>query len=214
MRSTRWTLVLLVLVFCIGWTTRVVSEGRGGPAWRERSGPRAWKMTRGGGPLLHTIDQFASELELTDQQELALSAITTRTSDTIRQHEKAIWDTMHQARPHVLEILTEPQRARLDELVDEHWKNRRDQKVSQVIERLRQEGIDTATLDQIETVLAEYEQGKSTVFVSLRERESWPEESELAAEMDRLRTQRNQGLSRYLSAEQMERLDQRPRWSR
>lgn len=231
MKSTAWTVILLALTFAIGWTSRVVVE-RGGetagvispadeaPAGTGRGPDRTGGDHRRGGRhggfgrFLESVREFSEELALTPEQEASLQSLFDTTLHQIHAHEEGIRDVTEAARPQLREILTEVQRARLDELVEARYQLRSEQKVRASVDRARTEfGLDEERLVRLEAVLRTYEDGKRQLF-SFREGGEGGSESDSARErmragMGDLRAELESKLGEFLDAEQLERLLQR-----
>ena len=98
MRTWLWMGLLLLLVFGIGWTTRALAdrtEGAGpGPDLSPPSERRGSRGFRRGGPYLATVEHFAKQLELSQQQQEQLAQLIHDTGEKVRSHESAISEVM------------------------------------------------------------------------------------------------------------------------
>ena len=233
MKSTVWTLVLLVLVFAIGWTSRVVAEradGRGAPgvasddgARERRRGPRGGRgrSGRGIGRFLDSVRQFSAELELSGEQETALGALFDDTLRQVHEHERKIWEVTHDARPKLRAILTDAQRDRLDELVAEKFAERSAERVrSTMAWAVDAFALEEARAARLERALLDHEERKRACFDALHDRPPGEPESDRAAFEDRMRELKealDAALVDLLDEEQRERLSSRSsgrRWGK
>lgn len=223
MRSLTWTWILLALVFGIGWTSRLLAE-RTGDAGRPDRSPRetetsadagsdAERSYRGsrrgrfgsGGPFLSTVEQFADELGLDDQQRSQLDMLMTETNRAIEEHENAKRELMRQTRPRIAEILTDEQQERMSELVREkrnaHDLANREQKLDWLSGH---SGLDEEGLLAARRALEAYDAAKAALFDGLRAQDSWPRDEDIRNAKDALRKERDDRLAELLGAETME----------
>ncbi|MBI4880466.1 MAG: hypothetical protein HY812_12525 [Planctomycetes bacterium] len=217
MRLYLWISVLLLLVFGIGWTSRLLAERAGTALDGPRSEPRRPGPERfdrhgppGGGPFLETVEGFAEELALTQEQLAALDRIMQETTDAVRAQEREIWEIMHRTRPQVLAVLTEAQRQLLEELIDARLAERREQWLDARAEWLQsQVSLDEGTLAAVRGILADYERKKGAFFDDLCQQEAFPEGLDVEAKLDELRRERDEALGLHLEADVIERLRER-----
>ncbi len=217
MRLYLWIAVLVLLIFGIGWTSRLLAERAGSPRIGPRSeshrpGPERFDRhgPPGGGPFLETVEGFAQELQLTPEQLAALDRIMRETTDAVRAKEREIWEIMHRTRPQVLAVLTEAQRQLLEELIDARQAERREQWLDARLEWLRGEvRLEEGALAAVRGILADYERKKGAFFDDLCQQEAFPEGLDVEARLDELRRERDEALGAHLAAEVIEGLRER-----
>jgi len=219
MKSTVWTLILLGLVFAIGWTSRVVAErseastsitaeeasSESRPGHRDgHRGSRGGRGGRGIGRFLDSVRQFSAELELTDEQESSLSALFEETLAQVQEHEKRAWQVTHDARPKLRAILTDTQRDRLDELVGAKFAERSAEKVQSTLEWATMEfALEPTEVERLGAILHGHEERKRALFESSKSTES-ADRTEFETQMGDLREELSAELSGLLDEEQRE----------
>jgi Spy/CpxP family protein refolding chaperone len=210
MRSFIWLALFFVLVFGIGWTSRLLAERPADqPERTHRSERGGWSRSHGGygpgGPFIQTIEQFGEELALTEEQRTKLDAIMQETVAQIETHEHAIRDLMYSTRPRVLAILTEAQRAALDERIAEERREHAQERLTRQMDWLAENTeLDATALADLEGVLIRYAEAKTRLFEGLWDQSAWPDEDELRQAVKELRSERDAGLANYLDEETMQ----------
>lgn len=205
MKITSWILVLVLLVFGLGWTAAHLAARESSSALRDsdlntsantnsgRDGPHSRC-----GPFLRSVDQFAERLALTAEQRTQMDAIVADTTQRVREHEKSIWDVKHQTRPRILALLTPEQQSTLDRLIDEERTAWQASKVDRRMEWVLQQDLSAAAVASVRQILTRYEQAKSAFFVQLMEAETLPAEGSVEEHMNSLQEQRDEELQKIL----------------
>lgn len=212
-RTNRWIFVLMALVFAIGWTSRLLAD-RNGPAPEPSATRPAWDRDgRGsrdrhgrGGPRMSSLERFADELELRPGQRDQIDDLMAELEETVRGHERSIWEAKHEVRPRMLAILDEDQRNLLDELIRDRWEQYRQERLQRTRDLFAEDfRLDAETLAAVMAVLADYEEQKGSYFGDHMDREQWPDREQVETDIEKLRERRDRRLAELLNEDQMQR---------
>jgi hypothetical protein len=207
MKTYSWIAVLVVLVFGIGWTSRVVAEraGAGAPALRSEPGRGRPHRGAGGGPFLATVEEFAEELALTEEQRGALQELVDETAGKLAQLEEKVFDVKQQTRSDIREILEPAQLTRLEDLVRSSWDRYREEKLARLARWLDEEGrFDAETRRGVMAVLGDIAAEKSEFFAGMFAAEELPAAGEVEARLEELRERQEERLREYLDEPDLE----------
>ncbi len=229
MRSFGWTMVLLVLVFGIGWTSRVVAERDSGALERlpveaaaedlagsrlggdGPGGPRGGHHRRGG-PFLSSVQEFADQLDLSSEQRAEIWAILDQTLEEVRELERSIWNVHQRSRPRMLAVLTDEQRADLERLVDDRRSEMERERIERTMKTITEAtSLDDGAAARARAALEGYERRKSRFFSELCDREAWPEDAEIKDAIAEFRAERDAALADVLPADVLDRIQDRRR---
>lgn len=232
MRTSVWMSVLLVLVFAIGWTSRLLTESRESPSNgsafagvttsepegrdrsdRDRDRDRRGPPGRGrGGPWSNSVQRFADRLGLDTDQESALEGVIEQTRLQVHDHEKAIWGVVTDGRRQMEELLRDDQRALLDQLLQDERDQARDAEIAQSLEWMRTEaGIAEPQLVEIEGILRQFHEDLRQNVGSPFDGKSGPGaswEKQFRERQSALHAE----LAKFLGAEDLERYKNRNHW--
>lgn len=171
MKSLAWLLLLSGLVFGIGWKSSSLARSGmldGGPAGLPHFEGSGDPADRGHhrGPLLGSAEEFADQLDLSVDQRAALAALVSATTESIRNHEKAIWELRNEGRRKIHDLLTEAQSTRLSQLLEERFQTFVREQIGSQVEWFRQQvpAPEVAQLTAIEAIITAYEDGKRVLF--------------------------------------------------
>jgi hypothetical protein len=236
MKMQTWIGIFSVLVFGVGFTVGVITlRVASGSTEREKSvrkefpGPRGregrdgWDGRRGRegrdgrrgrpdqngsmGPYLGSVHRFADELSLSEDQRTELSELISRTTEEVTRHEQGISNLILETRALVQDLLTDEQRSRLDELMQESMRRHsRDHLVAMTewVETEFEPGEEE--LAQIRGIFEAYLEAKGEYFRGLRRnKKGWPDHEEMESSLEKFRKERDEKLSVYLSDQELDR---------
>jgi len=223
MKSTVWVVMLSVITFGIGWTSSRIADdvqsavdsvdpgAGGGPPWKHGRGEGGrGQGGRGEGsrgsrfPFAGSADEFAEKLELDPAQQDRLAELLAESARRIREHEDSIYAIKTETRSGMLDLLTDAQRVRLDELFAERIRKRSEEHVASALAWFRANVSDLSadTLEGVEAAFVEYEDGKRQ-YIS-REYCGGEGEDDERISIDELRAARDERLSALVGADVLE----------
>lgn len=226
MKSTVWVLMLSAITFGIGWTSSKIAgevpSTPGSEVGPRKGEPSFFRGSRGDGgrggsrfPFAGSADEFAEKLQLDSTQQERLAGLLAESARRIREHEESIFTIKSETRSGMLELLTDTQRVRLDELFAARIRKHSEENIAAAAAWFRENvpSVNAEVLSGVESALADYEAGKGQYM----SREYCGDRAE--GDVDRvsvedLRARRDERLSALVGADVLERyLSARPsRW--
>jgi hypothetical protein len=168
-RSWLWLVVLLLVVFGIGWQSSRLSARDAAPAGSGADRDFRGFGSRGspfGNPFFRSPEQLAGELGMDEKQRAALEAILADSARRINDYADAIHQVKEGARHDVLAILSADQRRTLERKYEEMLERRSKESIANGLEWLRENAaLDEPTMRRAETILAEYEARKRALML-------------------------------------------------
>ena len=208
MRSTPWFAVLSVLLFGVGWTSRVVAERTSDDdlSRYETRRERGHRSHRNGGGrfLFQTVENFATELELTEEQRAEMNAIWEGLRNQVREQERVIFGHHREAERQINAVLSEVQRNRLEELLRQSFQEFREAKLAEIETWLN---ANSALTDpQREQVLRTYRECEQTRYKAWTESKADPADSSNSprSRMRGMSQERDQKLREVLTEAQLD----------
>lgn len=210
-KSWLWLVVLLTVVFGIGWQSSRLSARDAAPADSRNDRDLRSFGSRGspfGNPFFRSPEQLAEELGMDEKQRAALESILAESARRINEYSDAIHEVKEGARHDVLAILTSDQRGSLERKYEEMLERRSKDSIANSLEWLRSNAtLDVATLGRAESILAEYEARKRALLLPAYGPTA-PAGSDLDAvdhAIDELRAKRDAQVGEFLDAPTLER---------
>ncbi len=208
MMKQTWILVLALLMFGVGFLVGVITLQivEGSSPTRKSDRHRSKGHHRPGtGSLLGSVQGFASELELSDEQESRLEAMLSEATTEVKRHEQAVSEYLFSQRQRVDELLTEDQRQSLEQLVDEKWASYRREKVQRMKEWFESETeLGSDQVAQVEIVLRASEERKGECFRALKRDKGFPSRVELENGLEDVHARRDEKLLSLITLAQLE----------
>jgi hypothetical protein len=213
MKARLWTLLLVILVLGVGWTSRVLTEQARHGGWtsverknESRGGRRGSRGLRSLGPFLGSVNRFANELDLTEEQREELTRMVEETTGEVRRRELEIRDYLYSTKSRVNELLTVAQRQRLDELNERQWAAYMEERRRRSMEWFRRETrLEEPVLVQVETILGEYHEARAVVFRSSRSEGRGSGSPDRRSQLTALQKDRDARLRTVITEEDLER---------
>jgi Spy/CpxP family protein refolding chaperone len=219
MKTQTWIVILSLLVFGVGYTlgiitVRIVSGSTEGPRIdrRDSHGPRPDRGKRRGdrngamGPYLGSVQKFADELGLSDEQREKLRDLIEQTTEEVTRHERSISDLVLETRAKVDELLTDEQRDRLEELIQDSMRRYTEERIEGMVEWFRTEiGLEEDDLARVRGILEGYYEETGRYFREHRRENRWPDHKEIEASLAEMREARDAELKSYVSDRDLDR---------
>lgn len=208
MRSYAWTLMFVAVVFAVGWSTRLLADrvmdplpSTVPPSTRCASCGSQISRCQQIGPHLTTIECLAEELLLDAEQSRQLRNLVADTSQAILDYERAVDSLVRRTRVQVDELLTDDQRARLDCVMEEKWREFQERRLAADMDWIRPH-VATDVLGELEIILRQFENKRGDYYRALNEcKRDWPDRDTLAEELRFHRERCDEQLRPYLHEE-------------
>lgn len=172
------------------------------PAASPSSG-RPWEMS---------VHHFVKQLGLTEGQDRQLDLILGKTQQDVEAFTRAIRFTHEKSRESVMKILTDEQKAKLEELKAAEWKKRHEEEIQRSLRfYTRVLGLDEAQQGKVRAVLAELKERKRAYF---RNEEHGGDHSRIRGFFRGLREEQSRRLKDILTPEQHKRYSEFEEWDR